>query len=166
MISQCAPTIDIAPILERHPPEEGRIALMPVLQEIQEAHGYLPVEALEEVSRHLRVPLANIHGVVSFYAQFSLAPRGRHIIRLCMGTACHIRGAAAVLDEIQNYLGIRDRQTTEDRLFTLEVVRCLGTCFLAPVIMIDEKYFGALTRTKVRKILAGLRDGADPKGTR
>jgi NADH-quinone oxidoreductase subunit E len=159
-----AERVDITPILDRHPPREGQVGLMPVLQEIQEEHGYLPVDALERVSGHLGVPLAHIHGVVSFYAQFSLVPRGRHVIRMCMGTACHIRGGGAVLDEIRTFLGIGNRQTTPDRLFTLEVVRCLGTCFLAPVIMIDEKYFGALTRTKVRKILAAYQNGGTAGG--
>jgi NADH-quinone oxidoreductase subunit E len=150
---------DISALLARHPAEEGQGALMPLLQDIQEECGYLPVEALESVSEHLNVPLAHIHGVVSFYAQFSLTPRGKHIVRICMGTACHIRGGGGVLDEIQSCLSIKDKETTEDRLFTLEVVRCLGTCFLAPVMMVGEKYFGALTPSKVRKILASFRDG-------
>ncbi len=151
--------IDIGPILARYPVEEGQGALMSLLQDIQEEHGYLPVAALERVSAHLNVPIANIHGVVSFYAQFSLTPRGRHILKMCLGTACHIRGGGGVLDEVQSVLGIKDRETSGDRQFTLEVVRCLGTCFLAPVIMIDEKYYGSLTPAKVRKILAGYRDG-------
>jgi NADH-quinone oxidoreductase subunit E len=151
--------VDITPILARYPCEEGQASLMGLLQDIQEEHGYLPVQALERVSAHLKVPIANIHGVVSFYAQFSLVPRGMHIIKMCMGTACHIRGGQGVLEEIRSVLAIRDRETTADRLFTLEVVRCLGTCFLAPVIMIDEKYYGSLTPAKVRKILAGYRDG-------
>jgi len=157
-MNDIAESIDISAILARYPAEDGQSALMPLLQDIQDTHGFLPIEALEQVAEHLNVPLANIHGVVSFYAQFSLTPRGRHIIKACMGTACHIRGQAAVLEEIQTLLGIRDRETTPDRLFTLEVVRCLGTCFLAPVIMIGEKYFGALSPAKVRKILAGYRE--------
>ncbi len=151
--------LDIVPILARYPADEGQSALMPLLQEIQEEHGYLPVDALERVSEHLNVPLAVIHGVVSFYSQFSLTPRGRHIIKACMGTACHVRGMGGVLDEVQSALGIRDRQTTPDGVFTLEVVRCLGTCFLAPVMMIGEKYYGALTPARVRTILASYRDG-------
>ena len=131
---------------------------MGLLQDIQEEHGYLPLAALERVSAHLNVPIANIHGVVSFYSQFSLVPRGRHILKMCLGTACHIRGGQGVLEEVQSVLGIRDRETSADRRFTLEVVRCLGTCFLAPVVMIDDKYYGALTPAKVRKVLAGYRD--------
>jgi NADH-quinone oxidoreductase subunit E len=151
-------TIDIAPLLERYPRQEGQRALMALLQDIQEEYGYLPVEALEEAGRHLEVPLSHIYGVVSFYAQFSLIPRGRHIIRLCMGTACHIRGGGSVLDEVKSVLAIADRETTPDGLFTLEVVRCLGTCFLAPVMMIDNKYYGKLTAAKIRKILKGYQD--------
>lgn len=151
--------VDIRPVLERYPVEEGQSALMPLLQEIQEELGYLPVDALEQVCEHLNVPLAVIHGVVSFYSQFSLIPRGKNIIKACMGTACHVRGMGGVLDELRSVLGIRDRQTTPDGLFTLEVVRCLGTCFLAPVMMIGEKYYGALTPAGVRKILASYRDG-------
>jgi NADH:ubiquinone oxidoreductase subunit E len=145
--------IDITHLLEQYPPEEGQAALMGLLQDIQEELGYLPVEALEAVSRHLRIPLSHIHGVISFYAQFSLNPRGKNIIKMCMGTACHIRGGQMVLDEIRSYLGLNGRDTTEDKLFSLEVVRCLGTCFLAPVMMIGNKYYGKMTTAKVRKIL-------------
>jgi NADH-quinone oxidoreductase subunit E len=158
-MSQIPTSVDIQPLLERYPAAEGQGALMGLLQDIQEEHGYLPEEALEKVSRHLNVPLSHIFGVVSFYAQFSLQPRGRHIIKLCMGTACHIRGGRQVREEIQSYLGVADRQTTPDRLFSLEVVRCLGTCFLAPVMMIGAKYYGMLTPAKVRKILKSYQDG-------
>ena len=143
----------ITPILDSYPPEQGQSALMPVLQDIQESCGYLSEDKLEQVSSHLNIPLSHIYGVVSFYSQFSLKPRGKHIIKLCMGTACHIKGAQAVLDEIKNRLGIGDKETTEDRCFTLEVVRCLGTCFLAPVMMIDDRYFGMLSPAKIKKIL-------------
>jgi NADH:ubiquinone oxidoreductase subunit E len=135
---------------------------MPLLQDVQDTLGYLPVEALETISDHLGVPLAHIYGVVSFYAQFSLTPRGKNVVKMCMGTACHVRGGQSVRDEIQSCLGIGDKETTADRLFTLEVVRCLGTCFLAPVMMIGSKYYGALTPSKARKILAGYRDGKAP----
>jgi NADH-quinone oxidoreductase subunit E len=158
-MSRSPAPVDIRPLLERHPATDGQGALMGLLQDIQEEHGYLPEEALEQVARHLNVPLAHIFGVVSFYAQFSLEPRGRHIVKMCMGTACHIRGGQQVREEIQSYLRIADRQTTTDRLFSLEVVRCLGTCFLAPVMMIGAKYYGMLTPAKVRKILKSYQDG-------
>lgn len=156
-----APTspIDVSGILDRYPAREGQGALMPVLQDIQEEHGYLPEDSLERVASHLNVPISHIYGVVSFYAQFSLTPRGKHIVKTCMGTACHIRGGMSVLEAIRDHLEITDRRTTEDGLFTLEVVRCLGTCFLAPVMMVDTKYYGALTPAKVRSVLKSYRDG-------
>ena len=146
-------TADFTRLLGQYAPEEGQGALMGLLQDIQEELGYLPIEALEAVSKHLKIPLSHIYGVISFYAQFSLTPRGQNIIKMCMGTACHIRGGQMVLDEIRSYLGLDGRDTTEDNLFSLEVVRCLGTCFLAPVMMIGNKYYGKLTTAKVRKIL-------------
>jgi len=148
--------INISGILERYQPELRHSALMPVLQDVQEEHGYLPIEALERISDHLTVPLAHIYGVVSFYSQFSLTPRGKNIVKMCMGTACHIRGGKGVLDEIQSSLGISDKQTTADGVFTLEVVRCLGTCFLAPVMMVDDQYYGLLTPAKARSVLAAF----------
>ncbi len=151
--------LDIGEILARYPREQRHAALMPLLQDVQEECGYLPVQALESISAHLNVPLAHINGVVSFYSQFSLTPRGKHIVKMCMGTACHIRGGQGVLDEIKTSLGVKDKETTKDGVFTLEVVRCLGTCFLAPVIMIGPKYYGALTPSKARKILDGYRAG-------
>jgi len=150
--------IDISRLLERYPSHEGQEALMGLLQDIQEELGYLPVEALETVSSHLKIPLSHIYGVISFYSQFSLTPRGKNIIKMCMGTACHIRGGQMVLEEIRSYLGLDGKDTTDDRLFSLEVVRCLGTCFLAPVMMIGNKYYGKLTTAKVRKILKNYQD--------
>jgi len=152
-MSTQAAIADITALLQQYPPEEGQGALMGLLQDIQEELGYLPVEALESVSKHLKIPLSHIYGVISFYSQFSLTPRGKNIIKMCMGTACHIRGGQMVLDEIRSYLDLNGRDTTEDQLFSLEVVRCLGTCFLAPVMMIGSKYYGKLTAAKVRKIL-------------
>jgi NADH-quinone oxidoreductase subunit E len=157
-MKQNSSVVDIAPLLERYSREEGQGALMALLQDIQEEHGYLPEEALEAASAHLNVPLSHVYGVVSFYAQFSLTPRGRHIIRMCMGTACHIRGGQMVLEEIRSTLGLQDKVTTEDGLFSLEVVRCLGTCFLAPVMMIDSKYYGKLTPAKVNKIFKNYQE--------
>jgi NADH-quinone oxidoreductase subunit E len=150
---------DIGEILARHPGEQRHGALMPLLQDVQEERGYLSSQALEAIGAHLNVPLAHIYGVVSFYSQFSLTPRGKHIVKMCMGTACHIRGGQGVLDEIKASLGVKDKETTSDGVFTLEVVRCLGTCFLAPVIMIGSKYYGALTPSKARRILDGYRSG-------
>jgi len=130
-------------VISRHQGEEG--ALIPVLQEAQEAYGYLPEEVLRRVSRRLRVPMSKIYGVITFYAQFYLTPRGQHVIKSCQGTACHVRGAKGVLESLTRELKIEPGGTTEDLNFTLETVACVGTCFLGPVIMIDKDYYGKLT---------------------
>ncbi|RKY05673.1 NADH-quinone oxidoreductase subunit NuoE [Candidatus Poribacteria bacterium] len=138
-------------IIDRHEGERG--SLIPILQDIQDVFGYLPKEALERVSRRLKIPMSRVFGVVTFYSQFYLQPRGRHTIKLCMGTACHVRGAPRVLQRIKEVLGIDEGETTPDLKFTLEIVRCLGTCFLAPVMMIDNNYYGKLTPQRVERIL-------------
>lgn len=134
--------------------------LIGALQEIQERLGYLPRAALEGVSQRSRIPLSRIYGVVTFYAQFYTEPRGRHTILCCRGTACHVRGAARVLDAVKEQLGIDEGESTPDLMFYLETVACLGTCFLAPVMMIDSEYFGNLTPSKVETILRQYRDRA------
>jgi NADH-quinone oxidoreductase subunit E len=133
-------------ILEMHSGQKG--ALIPILQEIQAAYGYLPEEALKMVSRRVKVPLSRIYGVITFYAQFYLTPRGKHLIKACQGTACHVRGASQVLDNLSRELKVNPGGTTEDLKFSLETVACVGTCFLAPVIMINEDYYGKLTPKK------------------
>ena len=130
--------------------------IIPVLQEIQQAYGYLPAGALEKMSRHFNIPLSHIYGVVTFYAQFSLEPRGRNLIKLCQGTACHIRDGKVVLKAVEDTLGIKHKGTTSDFKFSLEIVRCLGTCFLAPAMMINHNYYGRLTPEKVKQILKSL----------
>jgi len=127
--------------------------LIGILQEIQDRFGYLPAEALKQISRKMRIPLSRIYGVISFYAQFYTEPRGRHTIRACRGTACHVRGASTVLDAVKRTLGIQEGESTADLKFFLETVACLGTCFLAPVMMIDDQYFGQLNSQKVQTIL-------------
>ena len=133
-------------ILEMHSGQKG--ALIPILQEIQAAYGYLPEEALKMVSRRVKVPLSRIYGVITFYAQFYLTPRGKHLIKACQGTACHVRGASQVLDNLSRELKVNPGGTTADLNFSLETVACVGTCFLAPVIMINEDYYGKLTPKK------------------
>ncbi len=137
--------MDLAPLLEVL---EGyrlqRGAVIPVLQKAQEIYGWLPKEVLEAVAREMRVPLSRIYGVVTFYAQFYLTRRGRHIVRQCDGTACHVRGAARIVDVSQAHLGIKTGETTPDYRVTYEVVYCLGSCGLAPVAMIDDKVVGHL----------------------
>jgi NADH-quinone oxidoreductase subunit E len=130
-----------------------RCNLIGVLQAVQERFGYLPRPALAEVSRRAKIPLSRIHGVVTFYAQFYTEPRGRHTVRCCSGTACHVKGGARVLEAVRRELGIDEGETTPDMMFYLETVACLGTCFLAPVMMIDSQYYGLLTPQKIARIL-------------
>lgn len=133
---------------------ETKGALIPVLQAAQEIYGYLPKEVLETIGKELKMPLSKIYGVVTFYAQFHLKPRGRYVIRVCQGTACHVRGGAKIFQEIQEILKIGDGETTEDLRFTLESVACLGACGLAPVMMVNDDTHGRLTKEAVAKILA------------
>jgi NADH-quinone oxidoreductase subunit E len=119
--------------------------VIPVLQETQKKIGYLSREAMEVVSEELSIPLAELYGVATFYAQFHLKPRGRHIIRVCRGTACHVRGSAKIMEKIKSMLDVEENGTTEDLRYTLEPVACLGCCGLAPVVMIDDDTHGRLT---------------------
>jgi len=127
--------------------------LIPILQQVQDAYGYLPRNALEEITAGTRIPLSKIYGVITFYSQFSLEPRGKHTIKVCTGTACHIKGAPDIKKKITEVLQINEGQTTHDYKFTYEPVACLGTCFLAPVMMIDDRYYGKLTVEKTETIL-------------
>ena len=127
--------------------------LIGLLQDVQSRLGYLPREALAGISRRTKIPLSRVYGVVTFYSQFYTEPRGRHTIRCCTGTACHVNGTARVLDAVKGVLGIDEGESTPDLQFHLETVACLGTCFLAPVMMIDEQYFGQLTPRSVEKVI-------------
>ena len=131
--------------------------LIGLLQVVQNRFGFLPAGALSEISRLTRTPLSRVYGVVSFYAQFYTEPRGKHTIRACRGTACHVKGAGRVLDAITRTLGIDEGQTTPDMLFCVETVACLGTCFLAPAMMIDNTYYGKLTPQRVESVLKSFR---------
>lgn len=138
-------------ILDGH--KADKTSLIPVLQEAQEAYGYLPPEVIKEVSRRLKVPLSRIYGVVTFYAQFYLEKRGRNIVRVCRGTACHVRGGKAIKESVEEFLKIREGGTTPDYKWTLETVACLGACALSPVMMINKNYYGKVNKQKVQKIL-------------
>jgi len=127
--------------------------LISVLQQVQDSLGYLPATCLAQISRRTNIRLSRIYGVVSFYAQFYTEPHGRHTIRCCRGTACHVKGAGRVLEAVEQELGISEGESTPDLMFYLETVACLGTCFLAPVMMIDNQYFGQLTPQRVKTIL-------------
>jgi len=134
-------------------PDAGQNDLVPILQEVQKAYGYLPKSILMEVSKRTGIPASQIYGVATFYEQFYLEPRGRHTIKCCRGTACHVRGGPDIIKAIEQALGIGPNETTEDMLYTFETVACLGTCFLAPVIMVNNDYYGHLTAGKIKGIL-------------
>ena len=127
--------------------------LIGVLQDIQGEYNYLPKEALTYVAEELNVPLSQTYSLATFYKAFSLKPRGKHLIFVCMGTACHVRGAPRIVDEIQRKLAIKVGETTKDGKFSLETVNCLGCCAIGPVIMIDDKYYGEMTVKKVGSVL-------------
>ena len=125
-----------------------------VLQKTQEELGYLPREAIDEIARTLRISPSEIFGVISFYAQFRTTPRGRHIARVCRGTACHVRGGGAVLDQVKRELNIEENETTPDLEYTIETVACIGACALAPAMVVDEDTYGQMTPGKVADIFA------------
>lgn len=127
--------------------------IIPLLQKLQEAYGHIPREIVLEVCEKTGLPTSRVFGVATFYEQFHLEPRGRHLVRCCRGTACHVRGAKNIIQAIERELGVGEGGTTADGRFTFETVACLGTCFLAPVIMIDEEYFGKVSPGKIKKIL-------------
>ena len=146
---------DLAPaerILEQMAPVRAT-DLIPLLQKLQDAYGHLPAPVLQEVSRRAGIPASRMYGVITFYSQFYLQPRGRHRVRACRGTACHVRGSKSVTETIARELGIEEGQTTGDNQFTFETVACLGTCFLAPVMMVDSDYYGLLTPEKIKSVL-------------
>jgi NADH-quinone oxidoreductase subunit E len=129
-------------------------ALIGLMQDVQRLENYLPMETLQYVSEKLEVPLSRIYHVATFYKSFSLKPRGRHIIKVCLGTACHINGAVQNLEQIQRMLNVGEGETTEDKMFSLETVNCVGTCALAPVTVVDGTYYDAVTPGKVEKVLS------------
>lgn len=128
-------------------------ALIPVLHKVQELYGYLPEDVIKVVATELAIPMAEIYGVATFYSYFSLAPKGEHVIRVCLGTACYVKGSQALLDKLSNELKVPANETTEDGKFTLEATRCLGACGLAPVMMIDDQVYGKLVPGDIPKIL-------------
>lgn len=133
-------------------------ALIPVLHEAQEVYGYLPLSVQKKVSEALNVPLAEIYGVVTFYTQFSLQPKGKYKIQLCLGTACYVKGANLVLEKLQEKLGIGVGECTEDGKFSLDACRCIGACGLAPVMMINDDVYGRLVPDDVEGILEKYRN--------
>jgi NADH-quinone oxidoreductase subunit E len=132
----------LTPMLAEYRGQRG--AVIPILQRAQDLYGYLPREALRRIAKETRVPLQQLYGVATFYAQFRLTQRGRHLLRVCDGTACHVRGAPKNVAAIEKTLGIEPGETTKDFKYTFEIVYCLGSCGLAPVALVDEKVLGRL----------------------
>jgi len=142
----------VTQIIDKYHYDKGQ--LVSILQDIQAEHHYLPKDILVEVSQILSVPLTQVYSVATFFRAFSLKPRGRHLINVCLGTACHVRGTAKVLERMELELGIRRGETTKDSKFTLETVNCVGCCALGPMVMLDDQYFGQMNSDKVSSLLA------------
>lgn len=142
----------IEKILERYRDEKGNV--IPILQEIQDTFGYIPEEAVDLLSKRLEIPESKLYGVATFYAQFHLKPRGENIITACCGTACHVKGSERIISSIRNTLGLDwNEDTTKDRRFTLERVACVGTCSMAPVVIINKRVYGGMSPDKIMKVL-------------
>lgn len=144
----------IKDIIQKYGSDKG--FLVPILQDVQKQLNYLPKEALEEVSKVLCVPISRIYEVSTFYKAFSLTPRGRHQLSLCLGTACHVRGAPLIVGHIERALGIKAGETSSDLEFTFETVNCLGACALGPILVVNGEYHGEMSISKVNKILKKL----------
>jgi NADH:ubiquinone oxidoreductase subunit E len=133
--------------------------LIEVLQDIQETHNYLPQELLKDVAQELKIPLIEVFRVANFYKAFTLKPRGKHLLSVCMGTACHVRGAPKLADEVLGQLNVKPGDTTEDGEFTVETVNCLGACALGPVVVLDGEYYDHMTPGKLRILIQQVRSG-------
>ena len=142
---------DTKKIIQRYRNQKG--ALIPLLQDIQAAYGYVPAESIKLISKELSTYPVNIYGILTFYTQFRLTPQGRHTLKVCQGTACHVMGGKDILDYLMEKLKVSDGQTTPDEMFTLERVACIGCCGMAPVVAVDEDFYGRCTIQEVEKIL-------------
>jgi NADP-reducing hydrogenase subunit HndA len=161
MSSNCCGCVDekereLQEIIEKY--KDTRGALIPVLHEAQELYGYLPLSVQRKISEGLNVPLSEIYGVVTFYTQFSLKPKGEYKVSVCLGTACYVKGSRLILDKLQEKLGINVGECTEDGKFSLDACRCVGACGLAPVVMINDDVYGRLTPDDVEKVLEKYRN--------
>ena len=141
---------DIIAIIDKYRDDQG--ALIPVLHEVQDYFGYLPIEVQKVISDELHVPLAEIYGVVTFYARFSTQPKGKYAVSVCMGTACYVKGAGKILEKFENTLGIKAGEVTEDGMFSLDACRCIGACGLAPVSTVNGEVYGKLVQADVQTI--------------
>ncbi|MBN1471934.1 MAG: NAD(P)H-dependent oxidoreductase subunit E [Syntrophaceae bacterium] len=154
LLKEFAPTqVDkLNKIISKHKGKPG--SLIPVLEEAQVCLEYLPISVQKKIAKELNLPLSRVYGVVTFYSFFTMTPRGKHTVRVCLGTACYVRGGKAITETLQKEFGVMEGETTPDRMFTLESVRCLGACGLGPVVVVDEDVHGRVKPTKVKEILA------------
>jgi NADH-quinone oxidoreductase E subunit len=136
-----------------HKSKDEKWALIPLLQEVQEIFGYIPPESIEPIADALKLYPAQVQGVITFYSGFSLKPKGRYVLKVCRGTACHVKGSRSILRIMKKELALEEGETSEDYQFTLETVACLGACFLAPTMMVNRNYFGKLTPVKAASVL-------------
>jgi NADH-quinone oxidoreductase subunit E len=143
------------PLIKKYKNKKGN--LIPLLQGAQNIYGYIPKKVFEKISEATGLKINDMYGVATFYAQFRLNPVGKHIVRICHGTACHVQGATAITDELIGFLGVKDGETTPDRVFTLESVACLGCCSLAPVMMIGDETFGKLNKKKTVDVIKEIK---------
>ncbi len=132
--------------------------LIHILHKVQKEHGYIPPEAITAISKHLNISESEIYGVLTFYKAFSLVPRGEHVVTVCMGTACHVRGGPQIVEEMERSLDIEVGQTSADDKFTLETVNCLGCCAIGPVVVVDGKYYSHITVKKVNEVLKDYKE--------
>ncbi len=151
---------DVDEILDAHPGAK-RDALIPILQEVQEKHGYLSRDAIVRIGAHLKLPTSKIYGVATFYNQFRFQPLGKYHVQVCRGTACHVKGSASVLDAIKHELKIEPGQTSRDGSFSLEVVACIGACGLAPVICVNGEFYANMTTNSARNLIEEYRERAE-----
>ena len=151
---------DVESVLESYP-NAGREALIPILQEVQEACGYLSRESIIKIGKHLHLPASKIYGVATFYNQFRFQPLGKYHVQVCRGTACHVKGSYMVLEDVKNALKINPGQTSKDGMFSLEVVACIGACGLAPVIKVNDEFFAEMTAAKLDRIMKNYRKEAE-----
>ncbi len=149
-------------IIEAHRTQDW--SLIPLLQEVQEAFGYIPPESIEPIAESLNMQPAQVQGVITFYAGFSLKPKGKCVLKVCRGTACHVKGSRSILRHVKNELELEEGETSEDYQFTLETVACLGACFLAPTMMVNREYFGKLNPTKVSSVLGQYSKNKEDEG--
>jgi len=150
-VSCCTDLTKVDGIIDSYPQTEA--SLIQILQDVQAEYNYLPKEAIDKVAQKLELPIAKLYSVATFYKSFSLKPRGKHICKVCVGTACHIRGAANLVEEFEKKLDVKVGGTTKDGEFTLEGVNCVGACAMAPVVVIDDKYHGGVELHNVGKLI-------------